>query len=165
MLRGPDDRAERSPLTPVIRRLEFSDVEGRPASAVRIGSPLTIKIHYCHTGPIEDPYFGLTFETLAGLKVFWVQTRLQAGCLPDLGPCGVVVCKIPRLPLMPGTYFVMPGCGSRVTQLDLVPRASQLQVVEADAFGTGRLPQSSQALVLVDAKWSIGRDMMMPSIA
>lgn len=156
---GKLEAIKRDPgLVPVIQQLEFLDQAGQPVSAIRVGAPVTVRLHYKHFEPIKRPYFGLTFETTAGVKVFWVQSRLQGGDLPDLPAAGIVVCRIPRLPLVPGIYFVQPGCGTGTTQLDLLPRACQLQVTEADVFGTGRLPNAAQGLVVVDATWEPSLD-------
>jgi lipopolysaccharide transport system ATP-binding protein len=149
-------QVQREPgLIPIIQKLDFLDQNGRPLSALRVGDPLTVHIHYKHSESLKDPYFGLIFETVTGVRVFWVQTRLQRGTLPDLPRSGTIVCHIPRVPLIPGTYFVQPGCGSGAKQLDGVPRGKQLHVVEADVFGTGRLPQAVQGLVIVEADWKI----------
>lgn len=142
-------------LLPVIQKVEFFDRNHNRVTAVATGAPLIVHIHYKYFKRLKDPYFGLIFETLTGVRVFWVQTRLQKGGLPELPPSGVIQCRIPRLPLVPGTYFVQVGCGSGIRQLDIVPRACQLQVIEADVFGTGRVPSSSLGLVLVDADWEI----------
>jgi lipopolysaccharide transport system ATP-binding protein len=142
-------------LLPVIRKLDFLDQYERPACVIGTGAPLTVHIHYKHTEPIKDPFFGLVFETATGIKVFWVQTRLQKGSLSDVPASGLVACHIPRLPLVPGTYFVQPGCGSGKVQLDVLPHAFQLQVAEADIFGTGRVPPNSLGLVIVDAEWKV----------
>jgi Wzt-like putative exopolysaccharide export protein len=124
-------------------------------TTVPAGSKLSVFIYYDHYEPIKDAYFGLLFETAAGMRIFWVQTRLQKGPLPDLPASGVIACYIPRLPLTAGTYFLQPGCGTGTTQLDVVPRACQLHIIEADVFGTGRLPHPLLALVLVDADWEV----------
>lgn len=141
-------------LVPIIRQIEFLDQDKQPAKTVRVGAPLTVRIYYKHSEPIKRPYFGLIFETVGGVKVFWVQSQLQGDGLPDLPAVGVVVCHIPRVPLVPGVYFIQPGCGTGTTQLDLVPRARQLQITEADFFGTGRLPSAVQGLVVVEATWT-----------
>ena len=116
-------------LLPIIRRLEFVDDCGRPVTAVPAGLALTVCIYYDHSEPIRDPYFGITVESASGIKIFWAQTKIQNGPLPDLPPSGAVRCHIPRLPLVPGNYFVSLGCGSGNMQLDLVQRACQLQVI------------------------------------
>lgn len=147
-----------SNLLPVIQKLEFFDHEGQTISAVPARSPLTIHIHYKHSEPLKDPYFGLTFETTLGVMIFFVQTRMQAREFPDVPSSGVVTCRIPSLPLVPGNYFISPGCGAQSKQLDYVSRACSLSVTESDAFGTGRLPHPERAIVLVDADWDIRTD-------
>jgi lipopolysaccharide transport system ATP-binding protein len=144
-----------SGLVPTLQKLEFFDSEGQPVNGISSGGPLTIKIHYKHIESLKDSYFGLRFETAVGANVFFLQTRFQKGHLPDLLPEGVVTCHIPRVPLLPGIYYVSLGCGTANRQLDFIPRACQLQVVEADVFGTGLLPPPTQALVLVEADWEI----------
>jgi lipopolysaccharide transport system ATP-binding protein len=144
-------------LQPVITRLEFLDEAGQTTNAVPAGSAVTIRIFYRHSEPLLYPYFGLTLETHSGIRLLWFQTRLQEPGFPDSLPAeGSVTCHIPNLPLVPGVYFAMPGCGSGTSQLDLLPRASRIEVVARDVFGTGRLPTSTQALVLINATWSAG---------
>jgi lipopolysaccharide transport system ATP-binding protein len=145
----------KSGYTPVIQKVEFIDQKGDSISTVQTGEALTAHMHYKHSDVLKDPYFGLLFETLVGVKIFWVQTKLQKGPLPDLSASGIIECKIPRLPLLPGTYFVTVGCGSRSTQLDYIERGCQLQVTEADIFGTGRKPNPKNSLIFVDADWEV----------
>lgn len=142
----------------VLRRIEFHNEYGEVVNAIPVGSALTVKLRYKHSRPIKDPYFGLTFETMSGVRVFGVHTRLQKGTLPDIAASGVIECCIPDLSLVPGTYFVHASCGSAGIQLDVVPRASKLEVVEVDLFGTGRVSHSSQGLIVVHADWTVVSD-------
>ena len=144
-----------SDLVPILQKLEFFNGDGLPVYGISSGGHLTVKIHYKHIESLKDPYFGLKFETVLRTNVFFLQTRFQKGHLPDLLPEGIITCHIPRVPLLPGIYYVCLGCGTANKQLDYVTRARQLQVVEADVFGTGLLPSSKQGLVLVDADWEI----------
>ena len=91
--------------------------------------------------------------------MFWVQTKMQRGVLPDLSPSGIIECRIPRLPLVAGTYFISVGCGSKREQLDFIERGCQIQVTEGDVFGTGRSPNPKVSLVFVDAKWEVIKGM------
>lgn len=145
-------------LQPVIRKLRFLDDTLRPTHSLATGEAMVIEIVYEATAPLVSPYFGLRFETEHGVRVFWVQTRLQEKHFPDLPSKGSVLCRIPELPLLPGRYFITPGCGTRSTQLDLVPRACWIDVAARDVFGTGRLPHASLGLVAVSASWRPGSD-------
>jgi lipopolysaccharide transport system ATP-binding protein len=141
--------------SPVIQKVEFLNQKGNAVSTVQSGDPLTVRIHYKHSDILKDPYFGLIFETLVGVKVFWVQSKMQKGPLPDLADAGIIDCKIPRLPLLAGTYFVTVGCGSQLEQLDHIERGTELQIAEADVFGTGKKPNPKVALIFVDADWQV----------
>jgi lipopolysaccharide transport system ATP-binding protein len=141
--------------SPVIQKVEFLNQKGNPVATVQSGDAITVRIHYQHSDILRDPYFGLVFETLVGVKVFWVQSKMQKGPLPDLAESGIVECRIPRLPLLAGTYLVTVGCGSQLEQLDHIERGAELQVAEADVFGTGRKPNPKVALIFVDADWEV----------
>jgi lipopolysaccharide transport system ATP-binding protein len=145
----------RKGFTPVIRKVEFIDPGGLPVSSVLSGDPLTVRIHYQNDDTLKDPFFGFTVETLMGVKIFWAQTKMQKGPLPDLAQAGVVECTIPRLPLVAGTYFLTFGCGAQSQQLDHIERACQLHVTESDVFGTGRNPNPKIAMIFVDADWKV----------
>ncbi len=140
---------------PLIQQIKLINSRGNNVSSVRSGDALIIQIHYAHSDTLKDPYFGILFETLVGVKVFWLQTKLQKGTLPDMAATGVIQCEIPRLPLVPGTYFLTVGCGSQTEQLDHIERACQLKVIDADVFGTGRKLNPKISLVFVDAEWEV----------
>lgn len=144
-----------SGLIPILQKLEFFDGDGRPVNGISTGGHLTVEIYYKHIESLKDPYFGLKFETALRTNVFLLQTRSQKGHLPDLPPEGIITCHIPRVPLLPGIYYICLGCGTGNNQLDYITRARQLQIVEADVFGTGLLPPSTEGMVLVDADWKI----------
>jgi len=55
--------------------------------------------------------------------------------------------------LTPGTYCISAGCGELKNQLDFIERGCQLQVIEADVFGTGKSLNPNISLVFVDAQW------------
>lgn len=140
----------------VIQKIKFLGQNGKETDTVTTGSPLRVQIHYdAGEELLKNPYFGMAFENHVGVKIFWVQTLMQKGRLPDLKPAGVIECNIPRLPLLPGSYFVSSGCGAQSQQLDHVQRARQLNVTAADVFGTGRLPPERRGLVIVDADWDV----------
>jgi lipopolysaccharide transport system ATP-binding protein len=140
---------------PIIQMVKFYDWKGDSISSIQAGEALTVRIYYHHTDILENAHFGLVFETVMGIKVFSLHSKIQKGMLPDLSHSGIIECKIPRLPLVPGTYYISAGCGSQKKQLDYIERGCQIQVTEADVFGTGRIPNPLNSLVLVDAKWEV----------
>jgi len=145
--------------SPVLQKIKFFDQKGNSISSIQTGEALTIHMYYKHTNTLKNSYFGLVFETLMGVKVFWVNTKIQKGALPDLSPSGIIECRIPRIPLVTGTYFLSAGCGSQKKQLDFIERGCQIRVTEADVFGTGRSSDPKVSVVFVDAKWEVLKGM------
>jgi lipopolysaccharide transport system ATP-binding protein len=139
--------------SPIIQKIKLFDKKENSISSVQMGDSLTVHIYYTHSDKLKNPHFGLIFETLMGVKVFWLNSRIQRGTLPDLASSGIIECHIPRLPLVPGTYFISAGCGVLRNQLDFIERAYQIQVTAADVFGTGKSPDPKVSLVFVDAEW------------
>jgi lipopolysaccharide transport system ATP-binding protein len=140
---------------PTLQRLEFLNAFGTPVNSVQSGDSLTVRIHYSHSDAIKNAHFGITFETLMGIKVFYVHSKIQKGRFPDLAPSGVVECRIHKLPLLAGTYYITAGCGSQKVQMDYLERCCQFQVTEADVFGTGKTLNPKAACVFVEADWEI----------
>jgi lipopolysaccharide transport system ATP-binding protein len=153
---GNADAMERAKgFHPIIKKIEYLNGDDQIVTSVPAGGRVRIKIHYEHDEPIRQPYFGIIFESQMGVRLFWLQTALQKGLLPDLPASGTVVCNVPRLPIIPGVYYLTVGCGSGKIQLDQVARAGKLTVHEADVFGTGRLPTPAHGMMLVDADWEV----------
>ncbi len=150
-----------SSFQPVIRHIEFQNESGDAVTGIPAGDAFRIVITYRHSEPLRSPHFGITFENQLGIRIIWVQTRLQDSSFPDLPSAGQVVCEIPSLPLIPGRYFLTLGCGSGNNQLDWIERACAIEIGPSDYFGTGRLPTERHALVLLDATWSVANGEML----
>jgi lipopolysaccharide transport system ATP-binding protein len=73
-------------------------------------------------------------------------------CLP---PRGRLVCRIPRLPLRPGTYVFTIWCVIGDTLEDHVSDAGALNVIEGDFYGTGKLPFGQVGEFLVPHQWTL----------
>jgi lipopolysaccharide transport system ATP-binding protein len=147
------ERQRQSQHTPIIAGVDFVDDNGRLVQEVPTGGAINVHIHYRNDVPIRDPFFGLRFVTPLGNNIVWVQSRLHGSTWDALPAEGTIICSVPHLPLLPGRYHVAAGCGSREQLLDLVERSRVLDVVAHDYFGTGRLPNSADAMVIVDASW------------
>jgi lipopolysaccharide transport system ATP-binding protein len=145
---------------PMIQKLQFLNPNGKSVNSVQSGGSIKVRIHYNHSEVIKDAHFGLTFETVMGVKVFNVHSKIQRGMLPDLQPSGIIECTIPHIPLVAGTYYISAGCGSQKKQLDFLERCCQLQVTEADIFGTGRSPNPKASIVFVDADWDVAEGIV-----
>ena len=72
-----------------------------------------------------------------------------------LAPGGRILCKIPRLPLLPGIYTYTIWCTVGGTLEDYVSEIGKISVAEGDYFGTGKLPPNTLGDLLVAHTWSV----------
>lgn len=142
-------------LKPIIKKIEILDKSGTSRKIFPIESEIKFKIHFNNKEIIRNPYLGLSFENLMGIRVFWVQTKVQVGSLPDISPSGAITCHIKKLPLVGGNYFINIGCGTGNTQLDGIQKATSFQVVDTGHLKTGKNHSPSLGLVVVDADWEV----------
>jgi len=64
-----------------------------------------------------------------------------------------LMCKVPSLPLTPGTYYVELVYADGYHVLERVERAARFQVIFSDLLGTGKLPNNKQCHVVLPCQW------------
>ena len=63
------------------------------------------------------------------------------------------MCKIPSLPLVPGTYYVELVLADTRGWIERIERADKLDVVFADVLGTGIIPSARQSAMVLPCEW------------
>jgi lipopolysaccharide transport system ATP-binding protein len=129
--------------------------EGKAVKNVMSGEDIAILLSYRTPDgqskskvSVSVSFYGPSEEHL-----FTCWTAMMNSDYSNLPSQGIVICKIPKLPLAPGTYSF--NIYSEVSGLlaDWVPRAVTFDVLEGDYFGTGRLPPKSHGGLLVYHQW------------
>ncbi len=133
-----------------IERVEFLDAAGRAVTHVRTGDPLVVRVHLAAAEPVEQPVLGLGVHTLDGVQVSGPNLR-EAGLVPDrfVGR-GHVDHRIPRVPLLPGTYdFSALLYDYTITRaLDARIRAFRFDVIHGD-------PAEEHGVVTLGGTWDL----------
>jgi lipopolysaccharide transport system ATP-binding protein len=127
---------------PLLRRLEFCPEDGKSLKAgVRIGAPLTIRVHFILPAPTSSFDIGLGFENLLGQRVFTAHSAFEPvrGHNEIAGP-QVFVCEIPSLTLVPGEYVLRVWMDIGQVEVDKIDNAARFQVIPSDYYGTGKSP-------------------------
>jgi len=136
------------------------DTYGREVNAVRQDEPMTVRITYRATKPIEHPQFSV------GLGDGRVGCFAQASMLVDgRGPrviegVGHIDCTFTALPLQPKTYEIWGSVlgGSGYGDLMDWQRLRLFQVVTADDEGSGKVSVTNsmtEAPVRIPYQWSV----------
>lgn len=82
--------------------------------------------------------------------------------LETMGSKSVLVCTIPHLNLIPGTYHIVPEFsigGDMKNQSQ--PLTCSFQVTERDVYGTGIVPSKVHGIMFFDATWSIATEKIL----
>ncbi len=104
---------------------------------------------------LQNAVVQVKFAGALGQPLFACLSRASLDESLSLPPRGRMICRIPRLPLVPGMYNFTVWCTVAGMLEDLVPDTGTLAVVEGDFFGTGRLPANSLGDFLVPHTWSV----------
>jgi ABC-type polysaccharide/polyol phosphate transport system ATPase subunit len=90
----------------LIERIELLGSTGMPATWVKTGDQVTLRLHYLAREPVERPVFKVVVLRVDGVEVSAPNTR-DGNCVPDrISGRGHVDLVIDRFPLLPGTYDV-----------------------------------------------------------
>ncbi len=125
-------------------RLRFTGVslrdgQGRPLEAAACGEPLEIAISYKTQGEeVRHVSVWLWIKNHLNREIICLYTRLTGEDFDRLPPGGQLVCRVPRLPLPPGTYLLDLNARVAGVQADRVRDAARLEVAPGDFFGTGK---------------------------
>src|SRR5262245_25616385 len=137
-----------------ITSIWLQDASGRQVSMVGMGQETHICLRVRCRRPIRRPKVGIAVNTTAGQRLFRLVTTDQGVQLPELDGEATITCQMPAMPLLPGTYILDVGLIDGMhTNLDIVDGALSFEVIPADVFGTGQIPQGRGDLIFVPSKW------------
>ncbi len=144
-----------SRLRPTLHALRLVGADGLPTTTVASGEPLEFQLDYEAPDELPNPSFSIIVSERLGSPLFQLQTRAQLGLIERAPARGTWVCRLPRLPLVPGVYHLTVGCSANERQLDLVEQAASFSVEGRDFYGTGYLPHHGNGSLLVEADWRL----------
>ena len=106
--------------------------------------------------PLRDVSLAVTVIDFYGNRLFTCFSRHQGTLFHELPTRSEIECKIPQLPLAPGTYKINLWGGVRGEEADYIENVGQFVVIEGDFFGTGILPIiRKHGPILVAHSWSL----------
>jgi len=118
--------------------------------------PLEIELYYNFYIPIITPQFVISIYTVSGIRVFSLISDYQPNDLPkSLQGSGKVSCNVPRLPLLPGAYFISLKLWQPGQKLDDIENVLSFQVEWLDRDSNQLKWDNSLGVVYVDANWQL----------
>ncbi len=135
--------------------LSFYPATGQPGDGVRAGDDAVLEIAYESPDGHTISQLGVTigiFDSFARAITFLENLPMHHE-LTVTRPNGAIRCRIPRLQLLPGRYYLNIQLRERGHMHDWVQQAHAFNVHEGDFFGTGKLTYSGLGGVYMDHEW------------
>jgi lipopolysaccharide transport system ATP-binding protein len=134
------------------------NARGEEITTAISGDDLVLALHYrirdgAHVGRAD---VSIGVHGSAEQRLFHLSTTLTES-LGELPSVGTIVCRIPHLPLMPGTYAFNLFGETDGGIADWIQHAGEIDVAPGDFFGSGKLPPPTQGLFLVSHSWAVER--------
>jgi lipopolysaccharide transport system ATP-binding protein len=139
----------------MMRRAALSGDNGLPGAAIRMGTDLTVSVDFHSDQRQICPVLGVVVKNQYGVPVFGMHNRIVPGYeFATAAGAGVISCTFRRVPLMPGVYSLDLYLGDSYRDYDAIFDAISFDVIEADVFGSGKIPPADCGSVFQPATWS-----------
>ena len=126
-----------------------------------MGAPVCIRVAFRYQSQPFYPYLGVVVKSAQGQTLLTVNNDfLPSFELSRPVEAGVVACDFDWLPLMPGTYTLDLYLGTNpYADIDIIHDAISFEVLPADVFGTGKIPEAAWGLIYWPAKWRLEQEV------
>jgi lipopolysaccharide transport system ATP-binding protein len=141
---------------PVLGSVRLLNSAGQTTDRVLCGDGITVELGVHAKCSTAQPHFAVGFDDTLGTRLFTAATYLTAGTPAVDRRTRRVVCRLEALPLTPGRYCLTLNAGPRhAAWTDVVDQALWFDVVPADFYGNGRLPNPDWGRFLMRSTWSV----------
>jgi len=141
----------------IVRFTGFSlrDDQGRPTNHAVCGQPVDLVVEYqSDDNNLQNLHAWIWLRDHMQQQVTCLDARLTNQIFDKAPASGRLVCRLPRVALVPGIYTVDLAVRAGARRTDKMPQAAVLEVTPGDFFGTGRALEGL-GRVLCDFDWRV----------
>lgn len=136
-----------------IGKIKISNVQLTTPTIIFTGSKIIIEIEYYNVDEaVEINEFGVSIWNNREDKIISISSTFK-NQLHDIKTKGKVLCEIPYLPLVKGTYFLNCFVSSIFGIEDYVLNVLSFDVEENDIFGNGKTVNPEWGMIALDHNW------------
>ena len=139
----------------VIRRITVCSVDGAPRSTFAVGEPIEFRVVLKSTRNLPCVTVGLHVHDVFAHRVVTFHTRDQMAHTLDVDGGVELSCLWDECNLMPGKYTLVVALEAIDGLKDRIEPALSFLVTEADFFGTGRTPPTTDGFFLPHCRWQV----------
>ncbi len=137
--------------------IRYLDEDSNPCDSGQTGHELRIILEYeAQRSEEESPwdvYVCIVIQNEKQQRLFGLPSEVLRTNLTKISRNGNFVCRIHKLPLLPGVYEITASLLVNRQLVDKVACARTLPVLGGDFYGTGKLPHGYLGPLCVDFEW------------
>lgn len=145
--------------------ISILDQQGQPTFTVNGGESMSVVFSYdvVERKP-HNATFAVTFSNFYNHRLATCRSHDTHVEPLRVERSGSVVCRIPRLPFVPGFYRLSIGCGTESGHSDGVYDAVMIEVVGSSFFPSGLVPHRTHGEIMFDHKWEPKSEVHEPAL-
>ena len=148
-------RQQDRPRPPVFTGLTVTGSTGHP-NIVGCGDGVTFEVDVENLGGVNGATCGIAVSNQRHQRVAFFHTLYHGGVtFNGVDEKTRMVCRVPSLPLVPGSYFVELVLSDGYHVIEKIEAADRLEIVFADVLGTGKVPNQNQGFVVLPCEWNV----------
>ncbi|HQR42450.1 MAG TPA: ABC transporter ATP-binding protein [Gemmatales bacterium] len=149
-------RGRTSDSMPTMSYVKVVNDQNNLVGAVPLWGTARIEVLWKSMAPLSELALGVVVKDAHQTPIFGITNKVTGSRLICQSTHhGRVICRLPNLPLMPGTYSLDLYFGDLLHDFDVIHNAADLTIVAADVYGTGRLPPVSCGNICLTATWEL----------
>lgn len=143
----------------IVDEVNFYDFNTkRKTDSVISGEDLLIEIKYkkhnCTLLKLDEFIVGLSFHTKEEQFIIALNNKMAGNIFYGAPSTGTVYCKVPRVPLMHGIFYLDVGLTVNRELSDFVSKGVFIEVLNGDYFKTGTPNAHNRQGVYIDQNWT-----------
>jgi lipopolysaccharide transport system ATP-binding protein len=138
-------------------RITSYEIISPDGTIVRAGDPFTIRLHYECRQQVKTPVFAISILTRSNLPLFTIFTKDLNYRIDEISGEGFIDLQFHSPNLLAGSYILHIGVTDEVESgwKDHVTEGVELDIAEADVYGSGKLRGASFGVLFYDCTWSL----------
>lgn len=147
-------RARKVDHPPVFAGIHVGEADA-PTHAIPCGAPLKLRIDLVNMADVIRGECGVVIRNEHGQRIALFHSQYHADVVFERVSNSRIEVTIPSLVLAPGQYQIDLAMQDPPELIDYVERAASFDVVFADLFGTGKIPDAKQGHVVLPSQWKL----------
>ena len=137
---------------PIFTGLKIIGQSGHP-NVVETGKGVTFEIEIENCDDLKNVTCAIALHNERAQRVVFFHTQYHSGFSFPGAKHKKLICHVPNLPLVPDAYWVELVMSDGYQFIEKVERVDRLDVIYANALGTGKIPARGQGFLVLPCEW------------